>query len=264
MRQFIILFLLQSTLLSAISVDDLVSRQYSSELYQDGKATRIQLKDPRLLLVPAADLTENTVRSVFNELEPSILVETIYLYEKPSENKGRNWTQHEYVTLYNALRALSTLSGIEYFSASRNKMRTFYEISSVIENPETEKPINDPVVSFPAASSTLYARQKDLTFGDNIYVYDFYTSNSEIIFIQENLTTMSYGFIPILRKNRLRTVVSIIDTENYLLVYAASMARATMIPGIEGKVRDSFSNRSDAVYGWFSSQADNAFDSALK
>lgn len=264
MKPYMLLFLLQCTLLSATSIEDLVSEQFTSELYQNGKSTQIQLKDPRPLLVPDSELTKNTVQSVFNELEPSILVETIYLYEKPMENRGRSWTNSEYVSLYNAVRALSTLSGIEYFSASRNKMRTFYELSTLIDDPESKKVLPDPIVSIPAATSKLYARQKDLTFGDNIYTYDFYTANSEIIFIQENLTTMSYGIIPILRKNRLRTVVSITDTEKYLLVYAASMARAVMLPGIEGKVRDSFSNRSDAVYDWFSSQADAAFAKALE
>jgi hypothetical protein len=51
----------------------------------------------------------------------------------------------------------------------------------------------------------------------------------------------------------------VIDVEGYLLVYALSAAKTPLIPGLEGKMRDSFSNRADAIYGWFTQQANRIF-----
>jgi hypothetical protein len=111
----------------------------------------------------------------------------------------------------------------------------------------------------PPADLTLYARQKDLTFGDNIYRYDYTVMSGAFLFVQENLTTMSAGIIPAIGKNKLRSVVAVVDAGEYLLVYAVSMARAAALPGLKDRVGSSFSSRAEAVLSWFAAQADKAF-----
>jgi len=106
---------------------------------------------------------------------------------------------------------------------------------------------------------TIYARQKDLTFGDNIYQYDYYSEPGAFIFIQQNLTSLSYGIIPAVGKNKLRSVAAVMDAGNYLLVYIASMSKAVSIPGMKERIGNSFANRSEAIFNWFSNQADKAF-----
>jgi hypothetical protein len=140
-------------------------------------------------------------------------------------------------------------------------MRTFYEISSVIDGPSTKNPIPDPVFSRPPAGFTVYTRQKDLTFGDNIYQYDFFAAPGALVFIQKNITSLTVGIIPAVGRNRLRSTVAVLDAGDYLLVYAASMARAGSFPGMNERVGNSFANRAIAVLQWFSDQADKAFGS---
>ncbi len=248
--------------LEAYEPNALLRPELLAEMEREGSVTRVQLKNPRPVLVPGAELARTLTDRVFSELAPTLLVESLYLYDKPSYAAGRPWSEAERRELYNAVRALSTLAGIQYYSASRKTMRTFYESSAVVDGPDTKRPTADPVADVPPDQSELYARQKDLTFGDNIYRYSFYARPEELAFVQENLTAMNYGLVPILGKNRLRTVVLVADAGNFLVVYAASMAKAALLPGIEGKVRDSFSNRADAVYGWFAGRADGAFSRA--
>jgi hypothetical protein len=138
-------------------------------------------------------------------------------------------------------------------------MRTFYENSGVIASPASKTFIPDPVYPVPPGKLTIYARQKDLTFGDNTYQYDYYSFPDAMVFIQQNLSSLTYGIIPAVGKNRLRSAVAIIDAGDYLLVYAASMAKAASVPGMKERIGNSFSNRAGAILNWFASRADKAF-----
>jgi hypothetical protein len=155
--------------------------------------------------------------------------------------------------------ALSSLTGIQYYSASRKTMRTFYEYSRVIDGPETKRVLDDPRHAQTPAEQTIYARQKDLSFGDNIYEYKYYANPDSLLFIQQNLTAMSYGIIPAVGKNKLRSLVAVIDAGDYLLIYAASMVKAASIPGMGERIGNSFSNRAAAVLKWFTGRADGVF-----
>jgi hypothetical protein len=218
--------------------------------------TEVQLKKPGPLLLPAHGDLRRLIAETMDSLEPSLLVETLAVYKK---NQARGWTETERAALFNQLTALSTLTGTQYYSASRKAMRTFYESSTVIDDPAGKKAVPDPVYAEPPPALTLYARQKDLTFGDNIYRYDYRTAADAVLFTQENLTAMNAGIIPAVGKNKLRTVMAVLDAGDCLLIYAASMAKAASLPGMGGRIGDSFSNRAQAIIKWFSGRADGVF-----
>ena len=79
-----------------------------------------------------------------------------------------------------------------------------------------------------------------------------------MFFVQQNLSSLSYGIIPAIGKNKLFSVVAVLDVENHLLVYMTSMAKAASFPGIKERMGNSFANRAEAVFNWFSDQADRA------
>ena len=81
-----------------------------------------------------------------------------------------------------------------------------------------------------------------------------------MIFIQQNLTALTAGIIPAVGKNKLRSVVAILDAGEYILIYAASMAKTVALPGMNERVGNSFANRAEAVLHWFKEQADKAFN----
>jgi hypothetical protein len=193
------------------------------------------------------------------DVEPSFFVETLRLYKKPPSSAIPVWSEEERGALFNGILALSTLTGLQYYSASRKTMRTFYETSWVIDGPDTKQALEDPFYRQPPREVVLYARQKDLTFGDNIYQYTYYAQPDGLVFIQQNYTSLTVRIIPAVSKDNLRSVVAIIDAEEYLLVYIASMAKAVSFPGMNQQVGRSFSTRADAILQWFTAQADKAF-----
>lgn len=246
----------------ALDLKDYLSSEQAGALLAGEKPVYVQSKDPVPALVPRYYALKKHLEALCHDLDPSVMVETLHLYKKPEEARKPAWNNLEKTDLYNSVLALSTLAGLQYYSASRGTMRTFYETSSVIDGPSSKKPLPDPVYPSPRAELTIYARQKDLTFGDNIYQYDFYSEKEAIIFVQQNLSPLNAGIIPAVGKNKLRSVVAVLDAGDYILIYAASMAKAASIPGMKDRLGNSFANRAEAIIHWFTDQANKAFRNA--
>ncbi|MDR2536274.1 MAG: hypothetical protein LBD29_09625 [Treponema sp.] len=243
----------------SLPLNSLVDSNRKTALLNQGTILETQLKNPKPLLIPQYSFVQNLVHTVMAELEPSLFVETLHLYKKAPAAGFPIWREAERQALFNRALALSSLTGIQYYSTSRKTMRTLYEISTVIDGPDTKRPLPDPVYSPPPQELVIFARQKDLTFGDNIYQYTYYAFPEGLAFIQQNLTPLVAGIVPAVGKNKLRSVVAVLDAEEYLLIYLASMAKAASFPGMNQRVSQSFSTRADAILQWITAQADKAF-----
>jgi len=239
------------------SLDELVGTEQAAVLRAAGEPiTEVQQKTPSPRLLPRHGELKRLVAEIQNSLEPNVFVETLSLYRKPH---AANWDKAEQISLLNQLTALSTLTGIQYYSETRKTMRVFYEYSGVIDNPATKKSLPDPVYAALPNSLQLYARQKDLTFGDNIYSFNFYTGDDYIFFVQENLTAMNAGIIPAIGKNKLHSLVAVVDSGDSLLIYAAAMAKTVSVFGMGDRIGHSFTNRAKAILKWFTGRAGGVF-----
>jgi hypothetical protein len=262
-----ILFLLLSSLaltsihLFALPLDSLTDEAVWAELLRGNTLNETQFDSIHPILMPDYE----PVRELFDKssagLKPSLLAETLYLYKKPApysgEDENAGWQKAEKTAVLNALASISSLSGIQYYSASRKNMRVFYEESSVIDDPLRKIPQADPVFTDEIpANFTLYARQKDLTFGDNVYKYDYSIHDSAIIFMQTNYTTLSYGIIPAAAKGNLCVIAAVIDAGEYFLIYAASLAKVPSIPFFNKRAGTSFASRAGALIKWFTQSLD--------
>lgn len=186
---------------------------------------------------------------------PDVVVEALFLWRKPRAAAP----SAELLEAYNVLRAIGTLQGIEYYSASRKAMRLFYEYSSLIDGPETKAPTPDRRLDALPRAETLYARQKDLSFGDNLYRYDFTSGADYIASLSTNLTTMRYGIVPVAAPEALRVRSLAILVDEGIVFYAVSSAKAAVVPGVRAKLESSFGNRAEAVYDWFAAKAEAAW-----
>ena len=245
--------------LFCLSLEELVGAEMASALKNASRPiSEVQQKNPSPRIMPSYGQLRTVVDDAMDSLAPNLFVETLSLYKKPHSGAAV-WNNDERTRLFNQLVALSSLTGIQYYSESRGAMRTFYEYSQVIDSPAGKRPLPDPVFAMPPASLTLHARQKDLTFGDNIYRFDYHAGADAIIFVQENLTSMTAGIIPAVGRNKLRTIMAAIDTGDSILIYAVAMAKAGSFPGMGNRIGASFTNRAEAIFEWFAGQADRVF-----
>ena len=190
------------------------------------------------------------------EENPDVVVEALFSWNKPD----RSDPEAELLTLYNIFRSIGSLEGIEYWSASRNTMRLFYEISHLISGPDDTERLPDTwLPAIPLHRETLFARQKDLSFGDNHYQIFLEAGTDHVSITTSNLTTMRYGIIPVAAPGRLNVRVLAINADDAVLFYAVSSAKAAVLPGVRGKLENSFGNRAAALYAWFVRNAERAW-----
>jgi hypothetical protein len=255
----LILFLAAAGSGSSSPLEDLIGAGRIEDLGASNPITEVQHQNPSPRLLPRNDQLSLLLNDAMETLEPTLFVESLYRYKKPAGAAAESWTRTERANLYNICLSISSLAGIEYFSASRNRMRVFYETSAIIDGPDTKRLVGDPLYEDPPAELQIYARQKDLTFGDNIYQYTYYANSDSLVSVQENLSSLTVGPIAVVGKNRLRSVVAILDAGDSLLIYVASMAKTASFPGMADRAGRSFSNRAEAILAWVTRRADGAF-----
>ena len=118
-----------SPFVSGLNIDNLVGPEQARALRAGEKPVLAQFDNIRPALVPLHGELRSLITALRENLNPSVMVETLRIYTKPPEAEKTTWTAGEEASIYNGILALSTLAGIEYFSASRGTMRTFYETS---------------------------------------------------------------------------------------------------------------------------------------
>ena len=151
------------------------------------------------------------------------------------------------------------MEGIEYYSASRKRMRTLFAQSYVIDGPEKQERVPDPLVREIPAYSRLYIFQEDLTFGENVYRSEYRYSEQYFFLTNRNTTTMRYFLLPMVRPEQSVTYILLVPAGKELLFYGATGAHTMGFFGLERKKEESFYNRLKAIYGWFTERAENSF-----
>ena len=175
--------------------------------------------------------------------KPAFLIENLYLYKKETDTK---------IDCSKILRSVSKLEGLQYYSHSRQAMRTFYKKSYAVK--ETVKgvfeKIADPIEG-PADGLTVLAQQEDLTFGNYRYEYGYFQDGNDTGLICVNTETLKYSVFKVIAPYNLQVTLTVHDLGGYLLVYCSTAADFTRLPGLEKKLKNSFSARSQALYDWF-------------
>jgi len=263
-RLFFVIFIFStfSRFVFSIPLENLVSSSTAARLRSGSEPVfETQLRNPAPVLLPQDSELRRITTGIISSLEPNVLVEALYLYAKPASvaSASEGWTAEQRTGVFNQLMAVSSMTGLQYYSASRRAMRTFYEYSYLVDGPDSRNRIADPVFTSVPTTLTLYARQKDLTFGDNIYRYNFSAAQEAVYFTQDNVTALTIALIPVIGSGNLKTVMAVIDCGDSILIYAVSMAKALSVPGIGDRIGNSFSNRAQAVLNWFRGRLNNTF-----
>jgi len=207
-------------------------------------------REPELHLVarhPAA----TTLLEALKELKATIVVESLSFWPRPDIEPSVS----EPLLVYNILRSVGSMQGIEYYSASRKTMRLFYEYSSLIAGPNDRTAIADSWQAVIPTNETIFARQKDLSFGDNIYKIQLQHVPAGFLHSIVNLTSLTYSLIPVARPGNMLTQVLVLLTDEGILFYVVSGSNTLLLPGLKGKLESSFSNRAAAIFSWFGTQA---------
>lgn len=240
-----------STMNTLFTSDTLSQLEQSREAGQAG-FNRFFTDDSRAVHLPAVNLSGDLIEAAYS-IDYVVGVESLYLipWEEISSELTSLSRPEFLLEVYNILRSISSLEGIEYYSASRERMRTLFAEAWAIKGPDEKQKIADPLVERIPDSDTVFIHQKDLTFGKNISKVEYQSGEKGFRMNIVNLTTMTYMFFPIVRKENMSMQMLIVPAREGVLFYGLNTVDVMDLKIFQNKMRDSFTNRMVALYNWF-------------
>ena len=114
-----------------------------------------------------------------HDIDPLIVVEGLFLYTKPKNEK--NFISHtdEIAKTASILTAFSKMKGMEYYSERKKRKEILYEDCFVIESYENQVKVPDPKAAT-LENLHLLARQTDTTFGSYVMDVAYVQKDAEI------------------------------------------------------------------------------------
>ncbi len=219
-----------------------------SDLKTNGEITRFRKEATGRFLVPDGPIGD-ALSAKLQAINPTLVVEAIFVL--PLAERQAKSANLELV-VFNTLRSVSTMKGIEYYSASRKRMRVMFEDAFVVADPESRTPLPDPVERHVLPESLIYVFQNDSSFGKNAYEALYQRHGSTVQVSMKNLSEMYYSIVPLVEPGHLLLDLVVKPAEDHILFYGCIGVKTYGLFGLEKKTHDSFYNRIKALFGWFS------------
>ena len=156
------------------------------------------------------------------------------------------------------LNSVHGMQGLEYWSASRQRMRTLYAEAWRTDSPEAKTRLPDPAAppASPSGASSFYAWLRDLTFGGNVFRFDIAIGPASALMLNENVSPIRYLLAPIVAPGRMRSRIQVIPCREGLLAHFFSTIDVSDL--MAKRVFESAGNKALAVLGWFVKEASAA------
>ncbi|GAB4222219.1 MAG: hypothetical protein Kow009_13920 [Spirochaetales bacterium] len=193
------------------------------------------------------------VKAFFQGFSPNVGNEALFLLPYPSgkapEASGKG-PDTSLLSLYNRLRAVSTLSGIQYRSSRAKGMRVLFSDVYAMKDLESKIRIPDPLVQIIPPEDSFPIHLEDANFGSDYYLATYLVRDNTIVFGLKNLTSLSY-FFPVISAERFRTQLVIIPLDTELLVYGVAAVEAGDLIRSLVHLPSAFYKRIEALKNWF-------------
>jgi hypothetical protein len=242
------LFLL-SVNLGALGLDDVLpglSPGDRAVLTEKKELVRYSESRPKFAFLPSGPLSDR-LRKEFEGFDPTVTDEVLFLMPLPIAQGDRN------LFLYNKIRDVGTLSGIQYHSSSKDGMRTLFSDVYAVDSLKGKKKMPFvPVMEIPA-EARFPLHMEDANFGSGYYEASYFHEADRIAFGLRNLTTLKYVF-PILREQKVRFHILFVPLENELLMYGIVAAEAGGFVRYMVNMPCALGKRIRALRDWFTEQ----------
>jgi len=203
-------------------------------------------KDGTPSLIPNVSSRDAIARDVKN-LGPSVGAEILRII--PGSGTAMD-SEAGRLQLYNAMHAVSTMKGITYWSVTRGKEMVLFLDSSAISSPEKQQRVPDMLFSEIPEAHDLFTFQEDSSFGKNSYAEHFAARPDHLLVKSENLSTISFLFIPIIQPHGLVSQVVLVPAGTDVLFYGVAYIRTGFPLGDAASRVQSLENRLTALAGW--------------
>jgi hypothetical protein len=223
----------------------------SVEKLRAGGSVRASVAVDALPALTPAISSRGDIASEVGALHPSVAVEMLKLI--PGNGEAMD-SPARWLKIYNALHSVSTMKGITYYSVTRGKDQVLFTQSYAVSSTKDPKRIDDPVFETIPPDDVLLTFQEDNSFGKNSYQETFHFRTDHMVVKIENLTTMSFLFVPLVSPRNLVSQVVLVPVGPDLLYYGLAYSKSLVPVGDRRSREDSLANRLTAVEAWLKSR----------
>lgn len=207
-----------------------------------------------LSLAPSVASREDVAADVKGR-KPSLGVEVLRVASNLPQAMD---TPEGWLVLYNSLHAVSTMKGIPYYSVTRKTTHPLFSQSYAVDPVSRKDRIDDPVFVDIPASDLLFTLQEDGSFGKNTYEESFTRRDDHLVVKIENLTTISFLFLPLIQPRNLVSEVVLIPSGTDVVFYGVSYLTTSFPLGDRHSREESLSNRLIAIGNWLTARLSTA------
>ena len=210
-------------------------------LLQKGELTASGSQASRLPFGPKSPLAA-VVAGELTVAGPTVAQEGFYLFPRPVGDVE--------LGVYNALNAVSSMAGLQYYSLSQKKMDTLILESWRVVSPEAPQKLPDPTFSKVPPLQRAVVFQKDNRLGDGYTELVYQYQPGRLVLTMRNLGELKYGFLPLVGPQNLQMVFVVVPLADRVAVYAAMDVKTASLLGLEHAKDENFRNRMRALAGW--------------
>ena len=146
------------------------------------------------------------------------------------------------------------MKGIPYYSVTRGRNQVLFLQSYAISSDSRPVKIADPVFTTIPRDDDLFTFQEDNSFGKNTYREHFWFRDDRLLVKMENLSTISFMLVPIIRPHNLVTQIILIPAGKDLVFYGVAYLHTGMPIGDPTSREQSLKNRLVAMASWLRSR----------
>jgi hypothetical protein len=249
MRFILLAILMALSVLPAIAEDPLarfVDAESLRKLRAGAAVTSSVPEEGGLKLLPAIS-TRESIAADISMLRPTVGVELLRLVPDLGEQMD---SPEGWLKIYNTMHAVSSMRGITYYSVSRGKTEVLFTQSYAVSSAGSSTRIEDPVFTEIPESNLLNTWQEDRSFGGIPYQESFRFRTDHLVAKIENLSTISFFFLPLITPRNLVSLVAVIPVDRELLFYGIACIRTSMPIGDRHSREESLTNRLIAMADW--------------
>ncbi|MFI3256714.1 MAG: DUF6675 family protein [Spirochaetales bacterium] len=231
----------------SLRLDDLFSSDVVRQLQEEGFVQRnfYGEKNITLDLAPNTILGNQALNYWQRKDEPVFIVESLYFLEKNNANEENTVEKISVI-----LRSLSQMTGIEYFSTSRQIYEVLYTDVYTVNNAKDKVKIADHTEGS-AANLVSYVYQKDRSLSGTVYEFSYFQNDNEVSFRAINTEKILYkNFLSIVSPENLVMTLIATDVGDSVVFYVLVQADVPKIPFVSERLANSFSSRADAIFNW--------------
>lgn len=201
---------------------------------------------PGLFYLPDVPLAENIERR-FNEINPDVTVEAYFKIPYPEDMLAG---ADRDLILYNIVREVSKISGVQYFSRRKQDYKTLFDDVYVVD--EEKKPREDPLVDVIPEYDSFPLHMKEANLGRDYYLAEYLYDGVDMSFSLTNTSNMSF-IIKVVGKDNMQIDLLLMPLENEMILYGYCGVKLAN-PGFVNRIMSPYSSFFRRLYAmeiWF-------------